>query len=145
MIRAGDESDIEDILAMCEKFWAETMYEESFEKDHALKMVRLALSQELLAVLDINGVCGFVAGVLGPLLGNSKTIMGTEVAWWVEPEQRSKSNGINLMLFIEDLAKKQGVKYWNMISMQSCQPDIANSIYDRLNYKLNEMSWTKVI
>jgi len=145
MIRVGTAEDLPRILEMSAMFWKETMYKEAFDADHSVGILQMAIDQGLMAVLDIDGVQGFVAGIKSPLLASLEALQGTEIAWWVNPEFRSGKNGINLMLFIEELAKDQGIKYWNMISMESSNPDVANGIYDKLGYIKSETSWTKVI
>lgn len=145
VIRTAVEGDIPEILEMCAHFWSETIYDEPFDPDYTVNMVKLSLDHELLAVVDLNGVVGFVAGIKSPLLGNGDTLTGTELAWWIEPEHRKGRLGIDLMRYIEKLAKIQGVKYWNMISMESSAPEVANRIYERLGYSKSETSYTKVI
>jgi len=145
MIRQAIESDFPAILDMCEQFWLETMYEEAFDRDHTKAMVQMSYDHGLLAVIDIDNIVGFVAGIRSYLMGSREAITGTELAWWVNPEHRKGRIGINLMLFIEDLAREQGVKYWNMISMESSAPEVANKIYQRLGYTRSETSFTKVL
>lgn len=145
MIRIASEKDIPGILTLCEEFWKYTMYEEEFDAEHTESMVVLALDHGLLAVLDVNGIVGFVAGVKSFLLGSTKALTGTELAWWVNPEHRKGRKGIDLMLFIENLAKDQGIKYWNMVAMESSSPEIASKIYARLGYTKSETSYTKVL
>lgn len=145
MIREATTEDFDDILSMCDSFWQETMYSEDFDREHTKTMVQMAYDHGLLAVIDDGGVIGFVAGIRSYLMGSREAITGTELAWWVNPEHRKGRCGINLMLFIEDLARKQGVKYWNMISMESSAPEVANKIYQRLGYSRSETSYTKVL
>ncbi len=145
MIRIAAKDDIPSILALCEDFWKHTLYKEEFDSDHTEIMVNMALDHGLLAVLEIDGIAGFVAGIKSYLMASKQALTGTELAWWVNPEHRRGRKGINLMLFIEDLAKKQGIKYWNMISMESSSPDTANRIYQRLGYSKTETSYTKVL
>jgi ribosomal protein S18 acetylase RimI-like enzyme len=144
MIREAVSNDIDDILVLCEEFWKHTIYEDDFDAEHTRLMVNLAQEHGLLGVLTENDkVVGFIAGVKSPLLANPNVLTGTELAWWVEPDYRKGRKGISLMLFIESLAKQQGIKYWNMISMESSNPDVANKIYERLGYKKTETSFTK--
>jgi len=145
MIREAVQDDFEVILDMCERFWQHTRYPESFNREHTRNMVQLAYDHGLLAVIDQCGIVGFIAGVKAPLLASTDALNGTELAWWVEPEYRKGGSGIKLMRFIEKLARKQGVKYWNMISMQSSSPGTANKIYERLGYIHSETSYTKVL
>jgi len=145
MIRKAVESDFEPILDLCEEFWKHTQFSEPFERDHTIKFVEMAYEHGLLAVLELDGINGFVAGIKSYLLGSTQALTGTELAWWVNPEYRKGRRGIELMRFIEKLAKNEGIKYWNMASMQSSSPETANRIYTRLGYKLSESLYTKEI
>ena len=145
MIRLAEIEDFDDILDMCERFWLQTMYTEAFDRDHTEIMVGLAFDHGLLAVIDEGGPVGFVAGIKSHLMGSKEALTGTELAWWVNPDYRKGRLGINLMLFIEDLAREQGIKYWNMVSMESSSPEVANKIYQRLGYNRSESSYTKVL
>ena len=145
MIRVAKKEDIPAILLLCEEFWKHTLYDEEFDCDHTQVMVNMALEHGLLEVLDLDGIVGFVAGIKSYLMASTEALTGTELAWWVNPAHRKGRKGIDLMLFIEDLARAQGVKYWNMVSMESSDPEIANKIYERLGYKKTETSFTKVL
>ena len=143
MIREARPSDFDKILDLSSVFWESTIYDEDFDRDHTLKMVELSHSHELLAVLDIDGVVGFCSAIMAPILGSPKAYGATELAWYVMPEHRGGKSGIQLMMFMEDLAKKAGVKYFTMVAMHSSME--VGSIYERMGYKKNETCYTKVI
>ena len=146
MIRAGTEADYDAIIAMSEEFWQYTIYDEKFCPDTVRGMTALCDEQGLLSVLQVAGqVVGFACGVKGPLLANSEVLSGTEIAWWVDPAHRSGRNGIALLKHIEGLAKKAGIKYWNMAYMQSSMPDTIEAIYERMGYKRTEIIYTRVL
>lgn len=145
MIRIAYIGDFDRILDLCGEFWNHTMYSEPFSREHTLSMVEMAFEHGLLAVLDVDGVVGFIAGIKSPLLASDHAFMGTELAWWVDEKHRKGSNGIKLMKFMEGLAKEQGIKYWNMVSMQSSMPDKVNKIYERMGYTHSETAYSKVI
>lgn len=146
MTRDGTEADIPTIVEMARQFWKHTMYDEAFDAEHVTGMTRYALDQGLLAVLDVDGrVEGFTAGVYGPILGNAKVLQGTELAWWINPEHRKGHHSVDLMRHIERQAKAIGVKYWNMISMQSSAPHVAERIYLRNGYTHSETSFTRIL
>lgn len=146
MIRQANISDFDSILDLSEEFWKHTQFDEPFERDHTLLMVSQAFDHGLLAVLEIDEkIVGFVAGVKSFLLGSTQALCGTELAWWVDSKHRQGKNGVGLLLFIEKLAKEQGLKYWSMLSMESCNPEYANSIYDKMGYMKTETNYTKVL
>lgn len=146
MIRLAKEEDFEDILRLSEVFWTHTQFTEPFEKDHALNMVEFSYDQEFLAVVVHEGeIIGFASGIYAPLLGNSSVLAGTEVAWWVDQKHRGGKHGIMLLKFMENRAKELGIKYWNMVAMESSMPDTIKGMYERMDYTHQESTFTKVL
>lgn len=144
MIRLATEEDFESILDLSQEFWKHTIFSEEFDRDHTLIMVKMAFSHGLLAVVDLDGkVAGFCAGIKSKLLASPDAWMGTELAWWVSPGHRGGRNGIHLLMFMEDLAKSQGIKYWSQVSMESSMA--VGEIYERMGYTKSETVYTKVI
>jgi GNAT superfamily N-acetyltransferase len=146
MIREATKQDFDDILRLSADFWLHTQFSEPFNAEHTKNMVQLAHDHCLLAVVEIDSrVVGFCAGICAPLMGSPHAVAGTELAWWVDPEHRGGKNGIALLLFMEQLAKKAGVKYWNMVSMESSMPEQVGRMYEKMGYHKSETSYTKVI
>lgn len=146
MVRDGNKDDLPAVVEMAREFWQHTMYNEPFDADYVEFMASMAVDHGLLAILELDGVTeGFVAGLKSPLLACADVLSGTEIAWWVNPSARKGRNGIALMQHIEQMAKAQGIKYWNMIVMESCQPEVGAAIYERLGYKKSETSYTRVL
>ena len=146
MIRKGTDADIPRIVEMSKSFWANTIYNEPACDDSIASMAELCISQEMMAVVEISGdVVGFCCGVKGPLLGNHEAVSGTEIAWWVDPEHRSGRNGVSLLKFTENLAREAGVKYWNMVYMESSMPDTIRLIYEKMGYKQTEVTYSRVL
>lgn len=146
MVRDGNKDDLPAVVEMAREFWQHTMYAEPFDANYVEFMASMAIEHGLLAILEIDGVIeGFTAGLKSPLLACADVMSGTEIAWWVNPSARKGRNGIALMQHIEQMAKAQGVKYWNMIVMESCQPEVGAAIYERLGYKKSETSYTRVL
>ncbi len=146
MVRDGNIEDLPAVVEMAREFWKHTRYDETFDADYVEFMAATAIDHGLLAILEVDGAIeGFVAGLKMPLLGNASVLGGTEIAWWVNPSARKGRNGIALMQHIEKMAKAQGVKYWNMIVMESCQPEVGAAIYESLGYKKSETSYTRIL
>ncbi len=144
MIREAEDRDIDKILDMAHEFWGHTAYPEEFDREHTKTMVELSINQKLTAVLELEGeVQGFVAGIMSHLMGSRKAMIGTELAWWINPDYRKGLHGIDLMVFIEDMARNAGVKYWNMIAMESSAPEVAKKIYSRAGYQVVETTYSK--
>jgi len=146
MIRNGEYKDLLRIVEMAEDFWCHTIYDEEYCPDTVYVMAELSMKQGLLSILEVDGhVRGFACGIKGPLLANSEVFTGTELAWWVDPEYRQGKNGIGLMENLENQAKIAGIKYWNMIFMESSMPDVIEGIYQRMGYRKVEVTYMKVL
>lgn len=146
MVRDGTKDDLPDVVVMAREFWTHTRYDEEFDEEYVWFMTSLALEHGLLAVLEVDGITeGFVAGLKAPLLACASVLNGTEIACWVNPEARKGRNGIALIKHIENMARAQGIKYWNMIVMESCEPEHGARIYRGLGYEKSETSYTRVL
>ena len=144
MIRVATKEDFASILDLSSEFWQYTLFDEEFDREHTLVMVEMAFEHDLLAAVDIEGeVVGFCAGVKAPLMGSPEALMGTELAWWVSPDYRKGGSGVKLLIFMEELAKEQGIKYWNQVSMESSMS--VGELYERMGYTKSETVYTKVI
>ncbi len=146
LIRSGTTQDIQAIIEMAREFWGHTIYDEEFQPSAVQAMAELCIEHGLMSVLVVNDIVrGFACGVRGPLLANSNVFSGTEIAWWVQPDFRRGRNGIALLKHIELLAKEAGIKYWNMVYMESSMPDEVRRIYDAMDYKQTETIYMKVL
>ncbi len=145
MIRKAHPDDFDAILEMSELFWESTIYDEKFDKDHTRKMIEMAYEHGLLAVLDKDKPVGFIAGVKAPLLASTDALIGSELAFWINPEHRKGRSSILLIKYMEELVALQKIKHWTMISMESSSPEVAERIYLKLGYKKAETSFVKEI
>lgn len=144
MIRNATERDFDSILNLSADFWQHTQFDEPFDREHTRGYVQMAFDHQLLAVVDIAGqVVGFCAAVKSPLLGTPAALMATELAWYLDPGHRGGKNGVALLLHMEQLAKSQGVKYWNVAYMEHSMPATVQRLYERLGYTQQEVSYTK--
>jgi len=135
MIRDGTYDDIPSILAMSERFWQDTIYNVPFCAEDTEGMVKLCIDQGLTAVLvKDDALIGFICAFGGPLLCNHSVKTCTDIAWWVEPEHRHDGGGVQLIDYLEVLAKKAGMTWVNMVYMQSSMPEQVQSIYEDRGY-----------
>ena len=95
--------DIPEIIELAKKFHAVSGYEcLEFDCDTVERIVMQSIDQELCPVAVIDGeVVGFLLGLQFPALLNANIMVGTEIAWWVEPRHRSKPIGVKLLKYIE--------------------------------------------
>ncbi len=146
MIRKAEITDFCEILRLGEELWNESEFDEEYDPKHTMEMVKRCFNDELLVVLVVDGsVEGYVAGIKGPSLCSTAAVWGNEISWWVRPEFRMNGNGFELLSFIENLAKEQGVKYWTMVSMKSSMQEKVNDMYEKMGYHLTESSFLKVL
>jgi len=147
MVRSGTELDFESIIDMADSFWLNTIYKEDFCRDTVWVMLKLCLDHQLLSVIELEDgkLVGFACAIKGGLLANSEVYAGTELAWWVDPDHRGGRNGIALLKHLEELARKAGIKYWNMAFMESSMPKVIEEIYKKLGYVVNEVIYTKIL
>ena len=145
MIRLAEIDDIPHIIDMAKTFWEKTVYDEPINEETISAMCHLCIQNKLMCVLDIEGPKGFGCLTKGALLGDHRVTVGTEVAWWVEPEYRESGYGIELLKMLEKLAKDAGIKYFTMVYMESCMPEVIKEIYQKMGYNRHEISYMKVL
>ena len=146
MIRDAVEQDLDELLELAEEFWKHTIYDEELEHDRVLQMFQVSFDHNLFLVLELEGkVRGFMTAIKAPLLASTKTTMAVETAFYIDPDYRGNKIGVDLIIQMEQKVKQQGIKYWNMVSMESSSPEVANKLYLKLGYTKSETSFTKVI
>ena len=139
MIRIGNEDDLSDIVRMSREFWKSSCYDEVFCPDTARDFAIMSMAQGLLVVCEIESkVVGFACGLKSPLIGNKRIAYGAELAWWVDEEHRFGRNGIALLTHLEECARQQQIKYWNMMFMESSMPEKVKGIYGKMGYEKTE-------
>ena len=101
-VRNAGIDDIPEIIELAKKFHAVSGYEcLEFDRDTVERIVMQSIDQELCPVAVIDGeVVGFLLGLQFPALLNANIMVGTEIAWWVEPGHRSKPIGVKLLKYL---------------------------------------------
>ena len=144
MIRKATESDFNAIADMGLEFLQCSPYGVASDKDSLIVFAQMCLDQGLLCVAEINGeVVGFAAGTKGPYIGNLNYSVGTEIAWWVNPDHRKGTIGVKLMRFLEKMAKDSGIDFWNMMFLENSMPDVIEGIYQKDGYQKAETNYMK--
>jgi GNAT superfamily N-acetyltransferase len=145
MIREATEHDVPSIVEMAVQFWAHTSFEEPADADHIRVMVVHCLNDGIIKVYDNDGPKGFIAGIMGPLLGSPLAFQAVEVGFWLNPEYRKGRCGEQLLNAFEQQAIDHGCQYVTLVSMVSSSPEVAEAIYLSKGYKKTETSFTKRI
>ena len=145
MIRDAVDQDISSILRLAKEFWKHTMYTEDFEDEAAMVMLNISLDQGLVLVAEsVDQVVGIIAAMETPLMASTKATQAIETMWYIDPDYRGSSIGVDLILQMEQKIKQRGVKYWNMASMESSMPQTIDKLYKRLGYTKSESMYTKI-
>lgn len=139
MIRKATKEDIDVLVEMGIKFAEASPYKDYYTKDKI----------KAIAEISAKDWVGFVAFIdedkRGMLVGyDSEFLLGkvrvaTEIAWWVNPEDRKTSVGKELLQAFEDWAKDRGCITITMISID----DTLGSYYEKRGYKLTERTYMK--
>jgi GNAT superfamily N-acetyltransferase len=145
-VRNAGIDDIPEIIELAKKFHAVSGYEYlEFDCDTVERIVMQSIGQELCPVAVIDGeVVGFLLGLQFPALLNANIMVGTEIAWWVEPGHRSKPIGVKLLKYIEKQAQSKKLKFWSMMCLEKLNADGLESIYERMGYKKAERTYIRL-
>jgi len=144
LIRPATKDDYPAIESHAEEFWAHAPFDVPYKSGSAIFYMDIAYEQGLLLVAEHQGeVVGFAAGACSPLMGNDDYIIGSELAWWIDPAHRGGRLGIALLMALEVAAKESGCAIWNMIYMESCMPKIIEKMYQKMGYTLKETTYSK--
>ena len=140
-LRVATIEDLPIILNLAMKFAKSSPYSEYVNEDKIKKIAEGFLSSEhqdkiILLYDDI----GMIVGLVSPFMfGNNR--VATELAWWIEPNERGKKAGKELLDAFEFWAKKVGCSIVTMMSLD----DKIGKYYEKRGYKLSEMSYMKEI
>lgn len=131
MIREAQKGDIPAIVGMGCEFWQFSPYQVPADPASIEAFAEHCLSESLLFVLEIDGRAeGFIAGVIGPVMGNMDYNVCTESAWWVNPEHRKGLRGIRLKNALKERAREKGADFVAMAYMETSMPAVISKIYE---------------
>lgn len=145
-IRNANLEDVPRIIELAKQFHAVSGYEcLELDDDTMQRLAFTSIEQSLCPVAEVNGeIVGFLLGLQFPALMNANVMVGTEIAWWVEPEHRNKPIGVRLLKYVEQQAKSKGLKYWSMMCLEQLNADGLESIYERMGYKKAERTYMRI-
>jgi len=144
-IRRARINDVGAIVRMGCRFIAESAYRGLLTPNPAQqeRLTQQLLDNEHAAVFVVD-VAGEVVGMLGialvvsPIAGE---LVGTEVAWWVDPEFRGGSAGVRLWAAAEQWAEDQGA-IWIQMSAPAGN-DVVRRMYRKAGYSELETTFQK--
>lgn len=146
-VRLAEVEDIPTLVAMGKKFHAITDYQFiPYDEATAENLMLTAIDHGLCAVCCKEGkIIGMLVGMKAPCILNQNIMIGTELAWWIEPEYRGSSAAIRLLDFIEQQAKNMGLAFWSMMCLETSKPDGLESLYLKRSYVKAERTFVRVL
>lgn len=141
-MRIATVEDVGEIVSMSMKFMDTTGYKEfSSEEEITALVIRLIVGNPLEYIIILEPGKGFLAGAssqfpFGPYR------LATEIAWWVNPEDRKTGLGLELLHAFEYWAKeKAGCKLISMVGLDQG----LDKLYTKQGYKLYEHAYMKTL
>lgn len=150
MLRIAKEHDLPIVAGLARKFFKNTQYGYLNMDDEALEnLVREFVTgdnrERVCLLWESNGkVTGCLAGQLVSVAFLNRKA-AVECMWWVEPEQRGTSAGVDLLEAFEFWAKLQGADFMQMMCMPDRIGKALDRFYKRRDYTLTELTYTKEI
>lgn len=147
LIKDASQSDVPQIVGLARKFHAVSGYENiEFDEETVENLLSASIEQGLcpIGVVD-DKIVGFLAGLSYPAILNANVMVGTEIAWWVEPEFRGKKIAIQLLLRAEENARAKGLYCWSMMCLEKLNADGLENIYERLGYEKAERTYLRIL
>lgn len=147
LIKNASQSDIPQIIELARKFHAVSGYENiEFDEETVENILITSIDQGLCPIGVVDGkIVGFLAGLAYPAILNANVMVGTEIAWWVEPEFRGKKIAIQLLLRAEENARAKGLYCWSMMCLEKLNADGLENIYERLGYEKAERTYLRIL
>ena len=142
-IRAATEADIPQIVKMGLRFaTAEYAISLPADPDRIAMLARNLMGGENSVVLVSESSEGAVVGMIAMMVYDqpmTNELVATEIAWWMEPEQRGSSAGIRLLKAGEQWARARGARKLQMIA----PTDRVGQFYERLGFQRIEIHYQR--
>lgn len=136
-------ADVPSLVEMGQRFVEESPYKrfvgENQEQMRALVEQVVALPNGRVLVAEEAGTLVGMIAVIAKEHFITGEIIGGELVWWVNPEQRPRGVGIQLLKMAEQAARDLGAKHMQMIA-----PDErVGNLYKRRGYELVEVTYQR--
>lgn len=146
-IRQAVHADIPAVADLGARFFAEAEWSDVTEWDHESVCATLHNLIEgdggILIVATREGVIiGMAGGLVHPAYFNCHHLTGSELFWWVEPDERGGA-GRMLIDAMETAALAKGAQSWCMIALDRVRPEAVGALYRRRGYRASEHSYIK--
>lgn len=148
MLRLAKITDHDVVYDLVKKFFSQTRYgHRDIDEEGAKATVEAFLNSDnrerVCLLWEKHGIpVGIIAGQIHPLPFLSAKV-AMECLWWVEPEERGTSAGLELLEAFEYWAHLQGADFIQMVSMPDSTGKLLDRLYKKRGYNLTEISYTK--
>ena len=127
MIRSATLLDVPKILDLVKEFYPLTHYSKfaEFDDDTVTNLIDTLKRRGILLLAqqedEVIGIIGFIGA---PFIFNNAVTTGHEVIWWVRPEFRNTSVGVQLLTRADQIASLRGWASLQMTRLESSDPRI---------------------
>lgn len=137
------EDDIKQIVELGAVFWDAVPYKAAYSPETTEALIRWMDENHYLHVMKKEDKIVAMIGVLmHPMMYNQDVFQGTEIFFYVSPEERKNGLGEALLQYTENDLKELGVETFVMSEMPSSSMDLS-SFYTKIGYRLGERQWIK--
>lgn len=148
MIRVATIEDIDELSSMSGRFIAYAPHAKALDVCEAdwRAAIAMVIEHGRVFVAQIDGVIvGMLMAVCTPSWFAPKTLVATELAWWMDPEHRGGMSAIRLVKAFEQWAKQSGASVASMCELViEGQPPVGEMI-ERMGYAPSERTYMKEI
>lgn len=148
-VRRAKESDLDDMVALGERFWQQTSYfiaGAAYDTEQCRQLAdTLRIHGIAQVAYDGDKLVGMLLAVIGAVPFSPTVGSATEMVFYVEEDYRKDGLGAHLIKQAENVCRQLGVKYLNMIHLASVDPSKPEALYTKLGYHTSETVFTKEV
>lgn len=147
-VRRATIDDIDEMVELGRGFWEQTKYyKDGIEYDpiQCAHLTKFLIENDGIVQIAVEDekIVGLFLAMVNPIIFNPGFKSATEVVYYVHPDYRKGGAGIRLLRQAENVGRQIGLKYLNMVHLDSVDPDRPEALYRKLDYVLNETVFTK--
>lgn len=145
MIRQATETDIPKLIEIGRRFYVVAQAHDIPFNDQSIgTMLTTLIDGENSVVYVDDGVTGTIGGMVYPYWINTDYLAGNEAFWWVDEGARG-GLGLQLWTTLEKWAKSKGVLPFQMMALESSEPNRIEKVYLRRGYAPRERVFEKAL
>lgn len=147
-LRYAEPGDIPECVQIGEDFWEKSPYKDHMEYSPEgvdLLLGKLVHKQYMYIAEHEDEIVGVAGIMVAPMPFDPRIRIASELFWYVKPGARDLGIGDALLAAMEAGAKGAGASMFSMGTMQSSNPEDAERMLYRADYKHTEQTFTKVL